>query len=301
MDEAGVHLVVQAEIGQGGAQQEQRRPERHEAVWRRSAQRAHVHRAGSTRDPGHRARAAPGGSGGGRAAVHDPRSLAAGELQGGLATHGHSPAGCALPGTPLSFTQFWPGAPRPALARTHGKASTATPESEQESEEAGRGGRSSSLQTYKSGERVPERQLGAERTLAPSSRSDRARARGHQQQTPFRSPACPIQGPCAPGSPARRLGSPGVGRAGAGERGRSGRTDFPAPPAPAASHLRLSPPSPSLAQWLHSFLPGRSTNIYRVPTGCPALGQTPQGPREKNPNLPSSLGTRTWKWPKCSN
>lgn len=51
VDEARVHLVVQAEVGQSGAQQEQGRPERHEAVGRRGAQRAHVHRAGSTRHP----------------------------------------------------------------------------------------------------------------------------------------------------------------------------------------------------------------------------------------------------------
>lgn len=92
----------------------------------------------------------------------------------------------------------------------------------------------------------------------------------------------------APDRPPAASGAPEWGALGPRSGGRSRRTDFPAPPAPAASHLRLSPPSPSLAQWLHSFLPGRSTNIYRVPTGCPALGRTPQGRRERNPRLQPS-------------
>lgn len=90
--------------------------------------------------------------------------------------------------------------------------------------------------------------------------------------------------------PSASSGAPEWCALGPGRRGRrSGRTDLPAPPAPAASHLRPAPPSPSLAQWLHSFLPGHSTNIYRVPTMCPVPGRMPQGcgEEESEAALPS--------------
>lgn len=46
-------------------------------------------------------------------------------------------------------------------------------------------GGAAALQTFESGERVPGRQLGAGRALAPSSRSGSAQASGHRRQTLF--------------------------------------------------------------------------------------------------------------------
>lgn len=111
---------------------------------------------------------------------------------------------------------------------------------------------------------MPGKQLGAGRTLAPSSRS--GPARGHQRQTPFRSPA-PKTGapgrffsPARPRSPASRLGSPGVGRAGAGGgEEREDRLPRPSrsrglPPAPVSA---LPKPGP-----MASFIPPRALYKY---------------------------------------
>lgn len=267
MDETRVHLVVQAEVGQCGAQQEQRRPERHEAVWRRSAQRAHVHPAGSTRDPGHLARAAPGGSGGGRAAVHDPRSLGADKLRCGLATHGHSPARCPLlssgPG-PLG-----PHSPRHTARLVQ--------------------------QLLRAGERARRRAgVGGAAACRPTSRESECRGGGWASRSPLsllpllsrlgrrvpatnplptsrtqnRGPRSLLQ-PWAPRPPASRLRSPRVVRAGAGqeEEGGGGAGGPTSPPLP-----RPRPPTcagPALPQAQPNGFIHSSQGALQIFTECP--------------------------------
>lgn len=57
---------------------------------------------------------------------------------------------------------------------------------------------------------------------------------------------------------------------GPGRRRTRRRTGFQGPlPRPRPPTCPRPRPPPSCAQWVHSFLLVRSTNIYRVPTGCP--------------------------------
>lgn len=60
---------------------------------------------------------------------------------------------------------------------------------------------------------------------------------------------------------------------GPGKRRRRRRTAFQGPlPRPRPPTCPRPRPPPNCAQWVHSFLPVTSTNIYGVPTGCGAPG-----------------------------
>uniref|UniRef100_A0A8I3QW40 Uncharacterized protein n=1 Tax=Canis lupus familiaris TaxID=9615 RepID=A0A8I3QW40_CANLF len=80
--------------------------------------------------------------------------------------------------------------------------------------------------------------------------------------------------------------APGPGR-------RRRRTGFQGPlPRPRPPTCPRPRPPPSCAQWVHSFLLLRFTNIYRVPTGCPAPGRAPRGCGRGNPSRPWPLRAR---------
>lgn len=135
------------------------------------------------------------------------------------------------------------------------------------------------------------------RASAPSSRSSRALALGRRRPTLFRTPMAESRDPGSLSRPCEPLiareaasGAPEWYALGPGRRRTRGRrrTAFQGPlPRPRPPTCPRPRPPPSCAQWVHSFLLVRSTNIYRVPTGCPAPGRAPQGCGGRNPSRPS--------------
>lgn len=224
-------------------------------------------------------------------AVHAARSLAADGPRGARAGHGPSPARCSLPGPPPPDRR-WPRGPSPRT-RPSAPHGLETGSKERANEQGGGRGWEEQPATLGAGRasagEAARRQAG-ERSFFPlPSRPGPRAAANHplsNSSAESRDPrslsrACAplIAGEAASGALEWYALGPG--------RRRRRRTGFqgPLPRRRPPTCPRPRPP-PSCAQWVHSFLLERSTNIYQVPTGCPAPGRAPRGCGGKNPCRP---------------